>query len=122
MQSTQGEQISERTDVIMHSIRAFNDRRKERKATSSTTRAQIGAMANSGTLRATKAPTPGSTEFNSNERSAVKQQVKGTYDGSSRKEKYATAAKNVSNQSDVRGYDAPAYRTMQEPGSKEGKK
>jgi hypothetical protein len=100
----------------------FNDRRKAKKAASATTKAQIGAMAKAGTLRATKAPTKGSTEFNRNERADVGKEARGTYDNRSRKEQYATAAKIVSKKEDVRGYDAPANRKMQEPGYKKGKK
>ena len=100
----------------------FNDRRKAKKAASATTKAQIGAMAKAGTLRATKAPTTGSTEFNRNERADVGKEARGTYDNRSRKEQYATAAKIVSKKEDVRGYDAPAYRKMQEPNPKKGQK
>ena len=102
----------------------FNDRRKAKKAASATTKAQIGAMAKAGTLRATKAPTKGATNFNVVERNVVKanaSQLAAKY-GDSKKKNYAAAAREVSKEKDVSGYDAPAYRAMQEPGYKKGKK
>jgi len=102
----------------------FNDRRNAKKAASATTKAQIGAMAKAGTLRATKAPTKGATNFNVVERNVVKanaSQLAAKY-GDSRKKNYAAAAREVSKEKDVSGYDAPAYRAMQEPGYKKGKK
>ena len=102
----------------------FNDRRKAKKAASATTKAQIGAMAKSGTLRATTTPTTGSKNFNVVERNVVKanaSQLAAKY-GDNRKKTHAIAARDVSKEKDVSGYDAPAYRAMQEPGYKKGKK
>lgn len=102
----------------------FNDRRNAKKAASATTKTQIGAMAKSGTLRATKEPTTGSKNFNVVERNVVKanaSQLAAKY-GDNRKKNYAAAAREVSKEKDVSGYDAPAYRAMQEPGYKKGKK
>jgi hypothetical protein len=101
----------------------WNDRRKAKKAASATTRAQITAMAKSGTLRATTEPTTGSKNFNRVERSAVKSEAMSNSGGKMpNKDNYARAAKTVSQQADVRGFDGPAYRAMQTPGYKKGKK
>lgn len=97
----------------------FNDRRKAAKAASATTRAQIGAMAKSGTLRATTT-SPGQREFGKAERADVGKEARSTFDNRSRKEQYATAAKVVSKKEDVRGYDAPAYRKMDAENNKRG--
>ncbi len=88
------------------------DRRKAKKAASATTKAQIGAMAKAGTLRATNT-SPGSRAFSKAERAAVREEVKGDWQGS-RKDQYARAAKKVQGAADVKGYDAPAYRAKAE--------
>lgn len=97
----------------------WNDRRKAKKAASAVTRAQIGAMANRGTLRATTT-SPGQREFGRQERKAVQagvneEQAKyGPVDNpgitGSRAERWARNTKKVDKASDVNGYDAAAYR------------
>lgn len=90
----------------------FNDRRKAKKAASATTKAQIGAMAKAGTLRATNT-SPGQRAFGKAERSAVRMEAAGDWNGS-RKDQYSRAAKKVQGAEDVKGYDGPAYRAKAE--------
>jgi hypothetical protein len=99
----------------------FNDRRKAKKAASATTRAQIGAMAKQGTLRATTT-SPGQREFGKAERGAVNKEVAdvnrqwGPTDQpgitGSRAKRWDSATKKVDKAADVSGYDGPAYRKM----------
>ena len=101
----------------------WNDRRKARQAERATTRAQIGAMAKSGTLRAAKKPTPAQTAFNKTERAAVKSEAehvsyrdpKNTrVFGKPTKAHYEQAAKNVEADPERTGYSWEAehyYRT-----------
>jgi hypothetical protein len=97
----------------------FNDRRKAKKAASETTKAQISAMANRGTLRATTT-SPGQREFGRAERAAVHSEVNaeeakyGPVDNpgvtGSRQQRFARATRKVDKAADVKGYDGPAYR------------
>jgi hypothetical protein len=97
----------------------FNDRRKAKKAASATTKAQIAAMANRGTLRATTT-SPGQRQFGRAERAAVKNEVArvnsewGPTDQpgrtGSRADRYKSAVKKVDKAADVEGFDGPAYR------------
>lgn len=88
----------------------FNDRRKAKKAASATTKAQIGAMAKSGTLRATTT-SPGQRQFGQAERAAVREEVRSqTADWNPRASRYKAAAKKVDKAADVKGFDGPAYR------------
>ena len=98
---------------------AWNDRRKAKKAASDTTKAQIGAMAKRGTLRAATT-SPGQREFGKAERAAVQSEVNaeqakyGPVDNpgvtGSRAERVARATRKVDKAEDVKGYDGPAYR------------
>jgi hypothetical protein len=94
----------------------FNDRRKAKqakKAASATTKAQIGAMAKAGTLRATST-SPGQRAFSARERAVVKEEVRGNKDDfRPRKERYADAAKKVQGAADVKGFDGPLYRKLE---------
>jgi hypothetical protein len=90
----------------------FNDRRKAKqakKAASATTKAQIGAMAKSGTLRATTT-SPGQRSFSARERAVVHETAASNTGSGSRKEKYAAAAQKVQGAADVKGFDGPLYR------------
>lgn len=90
----------------------FNDRRKAKKAASATTKAQISAMANRGTLRAATT-SPGQRRFGKAERAAVHEEVRSqTADWDSRASRYSRAAKKVDRAADVNGFDGPAYRKM----------
>jgi hypothetical protein len=101
----------------------FNDRRKAKKAASETTKAQISAMANRGTLRAANT-SPGSRKFSQAERSAVQSEVNaqeskyGPVDNpgvtGSRAQRYARATQKVQGAADVQGFDGPAYRKKAE--------
>ena len=107
----------------------FNDRRNAKKAASATTKAQIGAMAKQGTLRATTT-SPGQREIGKAERSAVHSEVSrldSLYGSagqpnstSSKKERFASAAKKVGKAEDVKGYDGPGYRKMDADNNKKG--
>jgi len=93
----------------------FNDRRNAKKAASATTKAQIAAMAKSGTLRSTST-SPGARNFGRAERLEVKSQAaqRAQSLGGSKPTKadYAVASKRVSEQADVRGFDGPAGRKL----------
>ena len=97
----------------------FNDRRRAKKAASATTKAQIAAMANRGTLRATTT-SPGQRAFGKAERAAVQSEVNaeqakyGPVDNpgitGSRAERWARSTKKVERMDDVKGFDGPASR------------
>lgn len=93
----------------------FNDRRKAKqakKAASATTKAQIGAMAKSGTLRATST-SPGQRAFSARERAVVQETAKSDTGSGSRKQKYSAAAQKVQGAADVKGFDGPLYRKLE---------
>lgn len=123
----------------------FNDRRSkpgyglsrtQRKTQKATTRAQIGAMAKSGTLRAEPKATPGALAFNKSERSAVKREAQNVSyqyrnDGRPRelfskpnKSDYAEAIKRVEKDPEKTGYSAESadyYKNNQGGKRKKGK-
>lgn len=95
----------------------FNDRRKKKQET----RAMIKAMAKQGTLRATTT-SPGQRAFGKAERSAVQEEVRSNIaDWGSRGDRYSRAAKKVEKATDVKGYDAPAYRQAAGKSAAKGK-
>lgn len=97
----------------------FNDRRAK-KAASATMKTTLGQMAKSGALRGTTKPGPGQKSFNKAERGAVKAEVgriDRTYGApdqpgitSSSRERWDAAARVVSKQKDVDGFEADRYR------------
>ncbi len=97
----------------------WNDRRKEKKAASNTTKLQLAAMAKQGTLKAA-VTSPGQRNFGRAERAAVREEVAKSPDWGSRASRWSAAAKKVDKAKDVGGYDGPAYRKSAEQNNARG--